>query len=74
MALCAWGFSPPGRDSPVNSQGVEIMQAKVFTIIFRIHGGDVYEIPVEAKTYAAAQARALAFVGISRHAVTICKA
>lgn len=46
---------------------------RVFTVIFRVLGADVYEIPVEARSYAGAQSRALAFIGVKRNQVIICK-
>ena len=49
------------------------MDTMLFTIIFRVLGGDVYEIPVEAKSYAGAQARALAFIGVRRADVIVCR-
>lgn len=49
------------------------MPYEVYTIIFRVIGGDVYEMPIEAKSYAGAQRRALAFIGVKRADVIVCK-
>lgn len=46
----------------------------VYMVIFKVIDGDVYEIPVEARSYAGAQSRALAFIGVKRSEVVVCKA
>lgn len=44
-----------------------------FTIIFRVRGADVYEIPVGAHNRKAAIRRALDFFGLHRDDVVVCE-
>lgn len=43
-----------------------------YTIIFRVLGSDVFEMPIEARSYLQAQRRALEYWGLSRDAVVMC--
>lgn len=45
---------------------------RIYTIIFRVMGGDVYEQPVEARSYAGAMRRVLAFHGLRRDEIIVC--
>jgi hypothetical protein len=61
------------REGPISAtRAAAELGAKKFTVIFREHYGDVYEIPVWSATWHHAIRRALAILKIQRDDVILC--
>lgn len=67
-------FPHSGRDDKARNRTDWIGEKpmSIYTLIFRVKGGDVYEQPVEAKSYAGSVRRALSFHGLRRADIIMC--